>query len=474
MGVGRPVVAFTHGHLSRFLTARLLGLPASVGAVVFFNDTATVGVVESRRGGLVLTGWKPHRSVTGGAPRLPPRPRPPRGALAVREAPLGADVVGDPAPSPGHRWVWCRGTRRRPGPTTDPRNLGRRLGLGDAVERRQHSPATGAHGDRHQVGHPDRRCPRERESRETEHQTGFPGTRRSSSGVGPALTSDPARLPTLIIASKPAEQVSRRRTARRASFNNDTPVVEGERAHEGERDEQRPTAAGCAARTATPRARVARRVAPVGAWWSNDTSARTIGTRIDRNDSPFTMNSQPDPSGRTNMGRQRRGRRCAKPVHDGGVSTRARWGCRPARPTRRRNPRLAGLSIAPITPRPSDMTYSTGSDSTPARSQHAQQDRLRGEEALGGDGPSCACRPGRPRHRPHTPSSSIGRNWHSSVMPTSVARPVSRYTTRFHRGRLDPRADHAETTCRRRNRRALGCRSERNICDAAIATKCAR
>ena len=56
VAVGRPVVAFTHGHLSRFLTARLLGLAPASG-VVFFNDTATVGVIESRRGALVLTGW---------------------------------------------------------------------------------------------------------------------------------------------------------------------------------------------------------------------------------------------------------------------------------------------------------------------------------------------------------------------------------------------------------------------------------
>jgi broad specificity phosphatase PhoE len=53
---GRVVVAFTHGHLSRFMTARLLGLPPSAGAA-FYNDTGTVAVIEQRRGALTLTGW---------------------------------------------------------------------------------------------------------------------------------------------------------------------------------------------------------------------------------------------------------------------------------------------------------------------------------------------------------------------------------------------------------------------------------
>jgi probable phosphoglycerate mutase len=53
---GRTVIAFTHGHLSRILTARMLGLPASAGATLH-NDTATVAVLDHRRGDLVLTGW---------------------------------------------------------------------------------------------------------------------------------------------------------------------------------------------------------------------------------------------------------------------------------------------------------------------------------------------------------------------------------------------------------------------------------
>jgi broad specificity phosphatase PhoE len=56
MAVGRTVVAFTHGHFSRILTARMLGLPATAGSV-FYNETATIGVLDHRRGDLVLTGW---------------------------------------------------------------------------------------------------------------------------------------------------------------------------------------------------------------------------------------------------------------------------------------------------------------------------------------------------------------------------------------------------------------------------------
>ena len=56
IAVGRAVVAFTHGHLSRILTARLLNLPASGGASLW-NDTATVGVINEHRGKLVLVGW---------------------------------------------------------------------------------------------------------------------------------------------------------------------------------------------------------------------------------------------------------------------------------------------------------------------------------------------------------------------------------------------------------------------------------
>lgn len=56
MATGRTVVAFTHGHFSRILTARMLGLPATAGSV-FYNETATIGVLDHRRGDLVLTGW---------------------------------------------------------------------------------------------------------------------------------------------------------------------------------------------------------------------------------------------------------------------------------------------------------------------------------------------------------------------------------------------------------------------------------
>ncbi|MEQ1872418.1 MAG: histidine phosphatase family protein [Ilumatobacteraceae bacterium] len=53
---GRAVVAFTHGHLSRILTARLLHLPANTAGSLW-NDTATVGVIDEHRGRLVMVGW---------------------------------------------------------------------------------------------------------------------------------------------------------------------------------------------------------------------------------------------------------------------------------------------------------------------------------------------------------------------------------------------------------------------------------
>ena len=53
---GRAVVAFTHGHLSRILTCRLLGL-APVDGRLFENDTASIGTIVPKRGQLVLDGW---------------------------------------------------------------------------------------------------------------------------------------------------------------------------------------------------------------------------------------------------------------------------------------------------------------------------------------------------------------------------------------------------------------------------------
>lgn len=53
---GRAVVAFTHGHLSRILTARLLGIPASAAGGLW-NDTASVAAINLHRGRLVLVGW---------------------------------------------------------------------------------------------------------------------------------------------------------------------------------------------------------------------------------------------------------------------------------------------------------------------------------------------------------------------------------------------------------------------------------
>jgi broad specificity phosphatase PhoE len=56
VAVGRAVVAFTHGHLSRILASRLLGLPAATGRVLQ-NDTASVAALVPKRGELVLDGW---------------------------------------------------------------------------------------------------------------------------------------------------------------------------------------------------------------------------------------------------------------------------------------------------------------------------------------------------------------------------------------------------------------------------------
>lgn len=53
---GRAVIAFTHGHLSRVLTARLLGLPVSTAAALF-NETASVSLINVHRGRWVLVGW---------------------------------------------------------------------------------------------------------------------------------------------------------------------------------------------------------------------------------------------------------------------------------------------------------------------------------------------------------------------------------------------------------------------------------
>ena len=53
---GRVVVAFTHGHLGRILTARLMGIPASAAAGLW-NDTASVAAINLHRDKLVLVGW---------------------------------------------------------------------------------------------------------------------------------------------------------------------------------------------------------------------------------------------------------------------------------------------------------------------------------------------------------------------------------------------------------------------------------
>jgi broad specificity phosphatase PhoE len=50
------VLVFTHGHLSRFLAARLLGLPGEQGRVLW-NNTGSVGIVRTDDRCTVLIGW---------------------------------------------------------------------------------------------------------------------------------------------------------------------------------------------------------------------------------------------------------------------------------------------------------------------------------------------------------------------------------------------------------------------------------
>ncbi|HEX3087411.1 MAG TPA: histidine phosphatase family protein [Ilumatobacteraceae bacterium] len=53
---GRTAIVFTHGHLSRILTTRLVGLEPQAGAVLQ-NDAASVGVITDKRGQYVIVGW---------------------------------------------------------------------------------------------------------------------------------------------------------------------------------------------------------------------------------------------------------------------------------------------------------------------------------------------------------------------------------------------------------------------------------
>jgi broad specificity phosphatase PhoE len=53
---GQAAIVFTHGHLSRILTTRLVGLNPEAGAVLQ-NDAASVGIISDKRGQYVITGW---------------------------------------------------------------------------------------------------------------------------------------------------------------------------------------------------------------------------------------------------------------------------------------------------------------------------------------------------------------------------------------------------------------------------------
>ena len=53
---GRAAIVFSHGHLSRILTTRLVGLQPQ-SAAVLQNDAASVGIIADKRGQYVITGW---------------------------------------------------------------------------------------------------------------------------------------------------------------------------------------------------------------------------------------------------------------------------------------------------------------------------------------------------------------------------------------------------------------------------------
>lgn len=56
VAAGRTVMAFTHGHLSRALAVRLMGLEIAA-ADQLHNDTASIGIIDAKRGRYVLGGW---------------------------------------------------------------------------------------------------------------------------------------------------------------------------------------------------------------------------------------------------------------------------------------------------------------------------------------------------------------------------------------------------------------------------------
>lgn len=56
VAVGRTVVVFTHGHLSRVLTCRLLDIHVAATNSLH-NDTASFGCIDDKRGTYVLSAW---------------------------------------------------------------------------------------------------------------------------------------------------------------------------------------------------------------------------------------------------------------------------------------------------------------------------------------------------------------------------------------------------------------------------------
>lgn len=56
VAAGGTVIAFTHGHVGRVLTALLIGWQPSWAATLY-NGTGSVGVIDLRHGAYVLSGW---------------------------------------------------------------------------------------------------------------------------------------------------------------------------------------------------------------------------------------------------------------------------------------------------------------------------------------------------------------------------------------------------------------------------------
>ena len=197
---------------------------------------------------------------------------------------------------------------------------------------------------------------------------------------------------------------------------------------------------------------------------NSDASINSNEANTAANDSPFNMKHQPVPNGPTNAA-AKAGPKMRDPVitavfndiallmSAGGTSSTTK-------------PRRAGLSNAFTTPKPSASTYTTGTDTLPARS------RAPNSTACPAINVCVVKQVVRLSRRSDSapaqaPNSSIGRNCSATVMPRSVALPVSRYT------KMDMAVDcnHVptlDTINPPKNNRALRLRRDRNVSEPAI------